>query len=345
MLARTARFSAALLALAASCSLVGCTNDPSTMLRVPANGPSPVAQDERNGVLAVEELLPDGTYETTLRRVDGAAYTTLTPPIPDGHAGRVFGATWRDGAALAGDLDGHLYRYTGGETWETLSTSDCDPALSAAWLVDAPAIDDAWLLAVGNGATTLCHWDGAHVDARESLDFFAMQVVVYEGSLYAMDPNAGIVYRRSLAAGSAWARIPGVEAGTTSLTDIVVRDEGVFARFEGDGVTTWWRLDGRSATAIEGIPGLTGERWRIDQSSTTSTHCGSSWFDGREHCSDYVDTLDLHVMRVDGGTEREAGYLHVEQAGSRWYESYPVANGQLLLGSSSGEMFVTPGAL
>lgn len=346
MLARLIRRSAALLALTASCSLAGCANDPSTMLRVPANGPMPSASDERNGVLAVQELLADGTYETTLRRVDGAATTTLTPPIPDGHAGRIWGVAWRDGQALVGDLDGHLYRYTGGDAWETLSTSDCDPSTPDAWLVDAPAIDDAWLLAVGNGGgSTLCHFDGTHVDARETLGFFAQEVVEHDGTLYAMDPDAGVVRRRALTAGSTWESVRGVEEGTTQISEIVVRDDGVYAHFESYDVSTWWSVSGRTATAIEGMPGLTGERWRLDQTTTTSTHCGSSWFDGHEVCTDNVDTLDLHVMRVDGGQEREAGYLHVEQPGTRWYEAYPVGDGRLLLGSSSGEMYVTPGGL
>ncbi len=340
MLARTIRFSAALLALA--CSLAGCSNDPSTMLRVPSNGPMPAAQDERTGVLAVQELLADGSYETSLRQVDGAAYTTLTPPIPDGHAGRIYGVAWHDGQALVGDLDGHLYRYAGGATWETLSTGECDPNVPAAWLVDAPAMDDVWLLAVGS-TTTLCHFDGTHVDARETLDFMAMDVVEHDGALYAADPYDGVVRRRSLTAGSTWDRVGGVEAGTTQLTDLVVRGDGVFARFDGYEGSSWWDVS-NGAVMLEGIPGLAGERWRLEQSTATSTHCASSWFDGHEVCTENVDALDLHVLRVDGGEEREAGYLHVDRPGARWYETYAVPNGQLLLGSSVGEMYVTAGA-
>lgn len=335
MFARTIRLAAVLLSL----SLLGaCSSDPSTMLRVPANGPMPQAIDERTGVVGAMELLPDGTYETSLRRIEDGAYVTLTPPIPDGHAGRVQSVAWHEGRALAADLDGHLFRFTP-ETaaWETLALGDCDPTLAYATLADAPAMDHAWVVATDYTAATLCHFDGSGFDAAESLAFVPGELVEHEGALYATD-ETGQVLRRAIG-DTAWSRVIGVPVRT--IDQLVVRGDGVYVRQpQEDGTSEWWRASGVPAR-IEGFPGLGGERWRVEETTRSHEHCGESWFDGHTYCSNVVDVLEEHVLRVDGATPVEVGMAHFEHPGSLWFEMIAVGPGQLALTSSSGDVFVT----
>ena len=168
------------LAALSLCSLVlGCASrDPSTMVRVPSNGPYPQVRDERTGVLAAVELLADGRYATSLRRIDGAEYTTLTPPLPDDAASRLASFAWFEDGALVGDLDGHVFRFRDG-TWETLSLAGCDPTLPHAMLADARAMNDAWVLATDyTSAATLCHFDGETMDTTEALKWWRVLCVM-----------------------------------------------------------------------------------------------------------------------------------------------------------------------
>lgn len=330
------------LALCVGLLAAGCNNDPSTMHRVNANGPMPSVTDERNGVVAAIELRSDGHYDTSLRRIENGAYVSLTPVIPDDHMGQINSAFWHDGSALVGDLQGHIFRYTPEHgAWETLDMTQCDPTLSQTLLVDAPAQDDAWVLATGDfGGATLCHFDGRDFTSAESLDFVPLDVVDFQGVLYAIDASGDRVVHRA-SGESAWTAVPGISS-TMVFDTLVVRDDAVYLRLLGasDSMPSYWRVSGQTGP-IDGVPGIGGARWHVDQMNQTHQSCWHSWVTGDTVCEDVIDVMELHVLRTDG-TAREVGYLRLESPGSLWVEPVVVGADQLILTSSSGDVWVTP---
>lgn len=331
---RTLAFALSLLVLA------GCSS-PGTMPRVQATGSTPSAVDARTGVVAVVEITSSGTYETSLRRLDGDSYTRLTPPIPDDHMAQIHVVSWLDGEALAGDDAGHVFRYAAG-AWETISLEGCDPTLPSVALMDAPARDDAWVVASGASEATLCHWNGATFDTAESLDFVPSHLVESGDALVATDVTHGRVMRRATSPGAAWMAVGGIEAGGASFGTLALHGDELFleALVEG-GPSVWWRVSQWTASPVEGIPGWNGERWHVEERQQTHQQCSSSWFDGHTSCDTFVDVVEEHVTRIDGATPVEIGFLRFDQGGARTFTAMPVAPGRLVLAETSGESYVT----
>ncbi len=330
---RTLAFALSLLVLA------GCSN-PGTMPRVQSAGAPPTVIDARTGVVAVIEITPSGAYETSLRRIDGDSYTTLTPPIPADPASPIAVVSWLDGEALAGDSLGHLFHFAAG-AWETLSLAACDPTLPNVALLDAPRRDDAWVVASGTSEATLCHWNGVTFDATESLDFVPSRLVESGDALVATDASGGRVMRRA-SPGAAWTMVWGIEAGDASFGALVPHGDEVFLEGLVEAApSTWWRVSQVAASPVDGIPGWDGERWRIDERLQTHQQCSSSWFDGHTICDTFVDVTEEHVMRIDGATPVEVGFLRFDQGGARTFTAMAIAPGRLLLSDASGASYVT----
>ncbi|MFO0714757.1 MAG: hypothetical protein U0353_33260 [Sandaracinus sp.] len=223
----------------------------------------------------------------------------------------------------------------------------CEPTLPGARLEDALAMDDAWVLArdEAHRRATLCHFDGASFTPVETLDFVPHELAVLGDHFVASNLVTNRVLVRPVAGGT-WTEPEGlVEIGTT-LDDLVVRGEAVFAnysRVEGD--EHWWRVMPAHADRVDGLPGFGGELWRIDLDETHATHCASSWFDGHEVCTDYVSVAEHHVLRVDGDAPIEAGLLHLESPDVTWYVPFAVGPGELVLAGASGQIYVTDPAI
>lgn len=325
-----------------SAALAGCAQDPSTMARVPTSGPRPEAIDGRTGVLAVVALREDARYETTLGRVEGAGYVTLSPPIPDGGEGRIDTVRWFADGALAGDLDGRLFRLSAG-AWEALSLASCDPERPAARLADAVALDDAWIVASdpATQTATLCHFDGAAL-TPEPLPFAPAALLETEGMLVAVT-TAGELRRRPREGGS-WSSVDGFFELGTQLVEASPRDEAIFLHFARayDDVGRWWRVTGSDAARVpEGIPGMNGELWRIESTEHEVEECSYSLWSGRDICTTYVEVAEHRVLRVEGDEPVEVGFLHLDRFEVTDLVPLVLGPGQLALAGSSGQLWVT----
>ncbi|MBN8611612.1 MAG: hypothetical protein J0L92_13550 [Deltaproteobacteria bacterium] len=321
-------------------ALTGCSEAPATtMIEVASPGPIPRAMDSRTGVLAVDALRPDGRYDTTLRRIEGGAYVTLTPTIPSGDVPGFESVAWFEGEALVGDLASSLYVFRDG-AWTSLDLRGCDPSLSSASLMDATAMDHAWVMSFdrGLGERTLCLFDGVDFVSREPLDHTVTDLVEHDGRLFALDEE-GVIRFRSIGEGS-WTSIARVPDGTEA-TSLLARPDAVYVSSAGETSFVWSRIEGDAARVIEGMPGFDGERWEVEYTEQTHSSCGTSWFDGSRYCNEITDVAEHHVRRIDGDAPVDAGYLRLEDGDVTWYETQIVGPGQLILAGSSGRIFVT----
>lgn len=323
-------------------SITGCQPNPTTMLRVPSNGPYPQAMDERTGVLAVMEIAGGG-YETSLQRIEGGQYVELTPVVPDDEMGRIWSVAYHDGEALVADLDQHLFRFTAAGGWETRSLGDCDADADALSLVDAPSMTDAWVLGVHyeTETATLCHFDGSSFTVVETLDPAPSELVAFDSELYAMDEGG---LRVRAIDGGTWRTGVRVPFGSTA-DQLVVREDAVFMHVTTSDTDEWRRVDGEHDERLAGAPGFGGELWRVDLAETMSTDCHHSLWSGRDICTDRVEVREYRVFRVEGATPVEAGLLHLDAPDVIWYVPILVGPGQLVLAGGSGQIFVTDPAL
>lgn len=321
-------------------SLAGCSDAPATtMLEVATPGPMPRVMDPRTGVLAVDAIAPAGQYETTLRRIEDGAYVTLTPTIPSGDVPGFESVAWFEGEALVGDLASNLYRFRGG-AWQTIDLRGCDPSLAQASLMDATAMDHAWVLSFDHGleARTLCLFDGVDFVSRESLDRSVTDLVEHEGRLFALD-DQGVIRARPIGE-ETWSILDRLPDGTVA-TSLLARPDAVYVHSVGEVDERWSRIEDREAIAIEGMPGFDGERWEVEYAAQTHSSCGTSWFDGTRYCNEVTDVAEHHVRRIDGDAPVDAGYLRLEAGEVTWYETSIVGPGQLMLAGSTGRVFVT----
>lgn len=339
MVSRTTWMSSGVAAISAM-ALVGCSDAPATtMLEVATPGPMPLAMDPRTGVLAVDAIEPGGQYSTTLRRIEGGAYVTLTPTIPSGDVPGFETVRWFDGEALVSDLASNGYRFRGG-AWEMIDLRGCDPTLSSATLLDATSMDHAWVLSFDHGLeqATLCLFDGEDFVSREPIEHGVYDLVEHEGRLVWLD-DAGVIRARDVD-GEAITTIGRVPDGTTANA-LLARPDAVYVSSVGEIDERWSRIEGNAAVAIEGLPGFDGERWRVELTEETHSSCGVSWFDGTRYCNDVTDVAEHHVRRIDGATPVDAGYLRLERPDVTWYVTMIVGPGQLVLAGSTGRVFVT----
>jgi hypothetical protein len=320
--------------------VAGCSSNPSTMVRVPSDGPMPSAVDGRTGVLAALELLPTGRYRTSLRRIEDGAYVSLTPAIPDDENGEITAVRWFETGALATDLGARMFRFSGG-AWETLDVSGCAGDSAVVVLGDAVALDDAWLFAstFGSGESTLCHFDGSELSSSP-LPFEISSLAEVEGALVAVDAHGAV--RRQLEGGD-WSELDGFPEEGATYAQSVVRSDAMYLRYAStEGEDHWWRITATSAARVSGgIPGMNGETWRVELDEATSEQCGYSLWSGMDVCTTRVDLAEYRVLRTDGAAPVEVGYLRLEQGDITWYETMVVGPGQLLLAGSSGQLFVT----